>query len=142
MGSYRYLEDRVLSDCAVDLTGATLGDVFETAARALAETMVDPATVPVTVRREIVLEAPNRELLLFEWLSELVSRKDELSEVFVRSQVDVSGEGPVRLTARLEGGSLLAATTERRGDPKGITLHEFVLEPQDGGWHARFVVDL
>ncbi len=43
MGRFRFLEEMVLSDAAVDLEGEDLDDLFETAALALADLMVDPA---------------------------------------------------------------------------------------------------
>jgi SHS2 domain-containing protein len=89
-----------------------------------------------------MLAAPSLDLLLFEWLSELICRKDEQSEVFVRTRPVVTGGGPYRLEARIDGGPIVPGHTERRGDPKGITLYQLVLESLVGGWHARFVVDL
>jgi SHS2 domain-containing protein len=142
MGSYRYLEDIALADCAIDLIGSDLGDVFETAARALTDAMVDSSTMELTVTRHVALEAVSLDLLLFDWLSELICQKDERSEVFVRIQAVVSGKGPFRLDAQLGGGRIVPGRTTRRADPKGIALHMFLLEPCPGGWHARFVIDL
>jgi SHS2 domain-containing protein len=141
-GTYRYLDDIAIADCAIDLTATSPSELFETAARALAETMVDPSTVTVEVTRLVSLEAPSLDLLLFDWLSDLICRKDEHAEVFIRTQVLVSGDGPYRLEACLHGGPIVPGRTGRRADPKGITLHRFVLEPCPGGWHACFVVDL
>src|SRR5512144_3194917 len=72
MGRYRFLEEIALADCAIDVEGADLGDVFETAARALADVMVDCTTVRTSMRRTIALEAPELDLLLYDWLSELI----------------------------------------------------------------------
>jgi SHS2 domain-containing protein len=142
MGTYRLLDDIAIADCAVDVTGATMGDVFETSARALAEIMVDPGTVPVTVERRVTLEAPSRDLLLYEWISELVFRKDESAEVYPRTRVEVGGDGPFRLEARLDGGPIVRGVTDLRADVKGLTLYRFLLERGAEGWHARFVLDL
>src|SRR5262245_32056353 len=58
MGRYVVREDVAVADCALEIEGRDLDDLFETAARAVAELMVDPATVPTAVRREIALSSP------------------------------------------------------------------------------------
>lgn len=142
MGSYRFVEEIALADCAIDVEGADLADLFETAAVALAELMVDPATVPTTARRTIALDADQLDLLLYDWLSELIFRKDRDREVYTRTRVEVDGRGPFRLTAEVEGGVLDPAHAELRADPKAVTFHRFALEPSDGGWRARVVIDV
>ena len=103
MGRYQFVEEIALADCAIDVEGADLADLFETAALALAEVMVDPATVPTTARRTIALDAAELDLLLYDWLSELIFRKDRDGEVYTRTKVDIDGSGPFRLAAEVEG---------------------------------------
>ena len=93
MGRYTFLEDVALADCAVEIEAKDLEDLFETAAAALAALMVDPGTVRVTVERPITLTAPELDLLLYDWLSELIYRKDCDREVFTRVTARVSGVG-------------------------------------------------
>jgi SHS2 domain-containing protein len=142
MGYYRFLEDIALSDCAVDIEGTDLADVFETAARALAEIMVDPATVDPTVTRTIELSAPALDLLLYDWLSELICRKDRDREVFTDAHVRVTGSGPFSLAAEVKGSTLDAARMALGADPKAVTFHQFALEPAGSGWRARVVIDI
>ena len=142
MGRYHFLEEIALADCAIDVEGADLGDVFETAARALADVMVDCTTVRTTMRRTIALEAPELDLLLYDWLSELIFRKDRDGEVYTRTKVTVDGSGPFRLAAEVEGGILDPAHAALRADPKAVTLHQFALERTDAGWRARIVIDI
>lgn len=142
MGHYDFVEEIALADCAIDVEGTDLADLFETAALALAEVMVDPATVRKTARRAIALEAAELDLLLYDWLSELIFRKDRDGEVYTRTKVGIDGSGPFRLAAEVEGGALDPAHTELRADPKAVTLHQFVLERSNGGWRARVVIDI
>jgi SHS2 domain-containing protein len=142
MGAYRFLEDVALADCAMEIEGRDLDDLFETAAQALARLMVDPATVALTVERAVTLEAARLDLLLYDWLSELIFLKDRDREVFPQSRVRVSGEGPVRLTAELRGGPIDPDRTALGADPKAVTFHQFALDPVDGGWRARVVIDI
>lgn len=142
MGRFTVLDDIALADCALDIEGADLDDLFETAARALAELMVDPATVPRGTPRTVTLEASRIDLLLFDWLSELIYLKDRHREVFTHVRVRVDGQGPCRLVARLEGGTIDPERTELRADAKAVTFHRFVVEPTGDGWRARLVIDI
>jgi SHS2 domain-containing protein len=142
MGRYHFIEGIALADCALDVEGSDLPDLFETAARALAEVMVDPATVPATAHRTIALEAAELDLLLYDWLSELIFRKDRDGEVYTRTTVAIEGNGPFRLAAEAEGGVLDPAHAELRADPKAVTLHQFALERTRDGWRARVVIDI
>jgi SHS2 domain-containing protein len=142
MGRYRILEEVAVADCAVEIEGRDLADVFETAAGALVDLMVDPATIEITDHRRVRLDADAVDLLLFDWLSELIFLKDRDRHVFPRTAVRVEGSGPFSLVAELEGGVIDAERTARRADPKAVTFHQFGLERAGGGWRARVVIDI
>ena len=136
------MEEVALSDCALEVEGRHLEDLFETAALALAHVMVDPLTITISVERVITLEAPGPDLLLYDWLSELIFRKDRDREIFVRSEVRIEGAGPFRLEARAQGGSIDPRHTALGADAKAVTFHQFALEQVSGGWRARVVIDI
>ena len=142
MGKYEFLEAVAVADCAVEVEGKDLNDLFETAAVALAEVMVDPATVPTTVERLVMLTAPSLDVLLYDWLSELIYVKDSERLVFTRAEVRVREQAPYRLTARLFGGEIDPERTSLRADPKAVTFHQFTLEPEGQRWRARVVIDI
>ncbi len=142
MGHYEVLETMAVADCALDVEAESLDDLFETAARAIAELMVDPATVSPGAEREIAISAPSLDLLLYDWLSELIFLKDSEQMVFPETSVRVSGQSPARLGARLRGAVIDPARMALRADPKAVTLHQFALAPHDGGWRARVVIDI
>jgi len=104
--------------------------------------MVDPATLSITVERAVTIEAPQLDLLLYDWLSELIYLKDAEQLVFPDAEVRVRGEAPCRLAARLRGDVLDRARAALRADPKAVTFHRFALEPYAGGWRARVVIDV
>jgi SHS2 domain-containing protein len=142
MGQHEFLEGIAVADCAVELRGDSLADLFETAARAVTEVMVDPRTVEPTIERTIALEAPSLDLLLYDWLSELIYLKDREQVVFTDAAVEVRPDTPCRLTARLRGGVIDPARVGLRADAKAVTFHQFALEPLGGGWRARVVIDI
>jgi len=142
MGRYTFLEDVALADCAVEIEGRSLDDLFETAAAAIARLMVDPATLTITVERTITLEAAELDMLLYDWLSEMIFLKDRDSQIFPHARVRVTGEGPYQLAADVQGGTIDPLHTALGADPKAVTFHQFALEPADGGWRARVVIDI
>jgi SHS2 domain-containing protein len=142
MGRYEFLEDVALADCAVEIEGRSLDDLFETAAAAIARLMVDPATLAITVERTINLEAPERDMLLYDWLSEMIFLKDRDSQIFPHARVRATGEGPYRLTADVHGGTIDPEHTALGADAKAVTFHQFALERASGGWRARVVIDI
>lgn len=142
MGDYRFLDDMAWADCAIAVEGADLDDLFATAATALAALMVDPATVPMTIEREVTLEAEEPDLLLYDWLAELIFRKDRDREIFPVADVHVRTGRPCTLTARLRGGAIDAERMALRNDPKAVTMHAFALQRQAGGWRAQVVIDV
>ena len=142
MGRFEVLDSVAIADCALEIEGVDLDDLFETAARAVADVMVDPTTVVPTVERTLTLTAPSLDLLLYDWLSELIYVKDSEQLVFTRATVDVRDGAPAHLTARVAGGALRAEGTALRADAKAVTLHEFALEPCATGWRARVIIDI
>ena len=104
--------------------------------------MVDPATLSITVERAVTIEAPQLDLLLYDWLSELIFLKDRDRQVFPRVVVHVGGRGPFHLNAELAGGVIDPERTALRADPKAVTFHQFALEPGGDGWRARVVIDI
>jgi SHS2 domain-containing protein len=142
MGRYEVLEGVALADCALDIEGDDLDDLFATGARALAELMVDPATLPAGLERRVELAAASLDLLFFDWLSELIGLKDVEGAAFPAVQVHVENGAPCRLRARLLGGRLHGTpAVALRADPKAVTFHLFRVEPRNGGWWARVVID-
>ena len=142
MGRYEFLEDVALADCAIEIEGQSLDDLFETAAVALAHLMVDPATLMISEERTVHLEAPEVDLLLYDWLSEMIFLKDRDSQIFPRARVRVTGHGPYRLAADVRGGTIDRERTALGADPKAVTFHQFVVERVGGGWRARVVIDI
>lgn len=136
------MEDVAIADCALEIAGADLDDLFETVAVALAELMVDPATLALTLERRIALQADTLDLLLFDWISELIFLKDRDSAVFPWCQVQMAGAGPCVLTAQMKGGVIDRERTALGVDPKAVTFHRFALDRNDGGWRARLVIDI
>jgi len=142
MGRFVFREDIAIADCAVEVWGDSLGDLLATAARAVAELMADPETIVEHESRPVMLTADSEELLLFDWLSEILLIKDRDRLICPRAEVRVSDVKPLRLTATLFGDVVDPERTRRNLDVKGITMHELRVAREGKEWHGQFVVDL
>jgi len=142
MGRYVVLENVAVADCALEIEGRDLNDLFETVARAVSELMVDPATIVTTVRREITLAAPGLDLLLFDWIAELIFLKDSEQLILTETSVEVAAETPCHLVARVAGGRIDRERTLLRADAKAPTFHRFSVERKESGWRACVVIDI
>jgi SHS2 domain-containing protein len=141
VGSWNVIDAVAIADCALEVHGQDLDDLFSTCARALADLMVDPATVPRNVERAVRLEARTLDLLLHDFISELIFLKDSERLVLPDAAVSVRAAPPA-LTAVMSGGHIDPARTALRADAKALTFHQFTLEPRGTGWYARLVIDI
>jgi protein archease len=128
------------ADVGVRGVGATPEQAFEQTALALTAVVTDPADVIPAEMIRLSCEAPDRELLLVDWLNALVYEMATRSMLFSRFEV------------RLEGGCLGAKAW---GEVLDITRHHPAVEVKgatytalkvaqqpDGTWLAQCVVDV
>lgn len=141
---YRFLEDVATADAAFEAWGATLEETFRAAAEAELGVMVeDLASVLPEERRTLRLEAETAELLLFEFLQELVYRKDAEQLLLRVEQLRVEPvAGGWTLTAEAAGAPIDPARHQLLVDVKAVTLHRFRLAPAPGGWRATVILDV
>jgi SHS2 domain-containing protein len=142
MGRFVFREDVAIADCAVEVWGDSLADLLETSARALAELMADPDSIAEHESRPVSLTADSEDLMLFDWLSEILFLKDRDRLILPRAEVRVSDLRPFRLTATLFGDVVDPEHTRRKIDVKAVTMHELRVAREGREWHGHFVVDL
>jgi SHS2 domain-containing protein len=141
--SVRFLDHT--ADVGAEITAASRDELFAEAAKALLETIVDPATVRPSLQRSFELSAPDLETLLVDWLSELVYVFDVDRQLFADAEVSVTeGEGgEQRLTAVARGEPYDPSRHPMRVLVKAVTHHalEVTCRP-DGTWFARVIFDI
>ncbi len=136
-------------DIGVRLSGRTLDDLFESAAAAFTDTITDPTSIESRRELSIALESPALDLLLVDWLSELLYRFEVeqllVGAVQVHVHVDRSTLGRNRSNA---------VSAVVRGEPfdenrhgvkvlvKAITYHALEVREDADGWHATVVFDI
>ncbi len=141
---YRFIDDIATADIAFEAFGATLEEVFAAAAEALLDAMLNnPEALDIARREDLILEAESAEMLLFDFLQELVFLKDRDQALLRAEEMIVAPHGDgYRLQAVLSGEQLDYARHDLVVDVKAVTMHQFMLVPAENGWQARVVVDI
>lgn len=140
---YAFLEDVATADLAIKVCGKDLNELFRNAALAIGEATVDPKTVTARDTVEFHLEGEEIEALLFDFLSEIIFKKDADQMVFNECRVFVEGEeGAWRLHATLEGEKINRKRHKLDFDIKAVTMHMFKVKKTKEGYEATIVVDV
>jgi SHS2 domain-containing protein len=130
-------------DIGVRLRAASLEDLFAAAAEALADTLSDPASIRPLVPDTVTLDAPDLDLLLVDWLSELLYRFDAHAMLTARTVVAIrSGKDYWHLEATIEGERLDPDRHPVKVLLKAITHHGLAVVRSASGWEASVVFDV
>jgi tRNA nucleotidyltransferase (CCA-adding enzyme) len=127
------------ADIGIRGFGPTPDAAFEQAAMALTGVVADPTEVAGNDAVEITCSAPDREVLLVDWLNTLIYEMATRSMLFGRYRVRIDGS---RLTATAFGEPLDNARHRPVVEVKGATFTELEVKPSNGGWLAQCVIDV
>jgi SHS2 domain-containing protein len=141
---YRYFEERYTADIGFEAFGPTLEDLLVSSAEATMNIMVHDLS-RIAFREEVLLqvEAESREMLLFDFLQELIFYKDAQDLLLLTTELELeAGEESFRLRAKARGERMDPGRHELLVDVKAVTLHDFLLEETEMGWRAVVVLDI
>ncbi len=141
---YRYLEDIAIADAAFEAWGKTPDEMFCAAADALLNVMVeDPTLIRSEQREEVHLESCDLDMLLFDFLNELIFFKDARRLLLRPAVLTIaSEEGGFVLQATLQGEQTDRIRDSLHADVKAVTLHRFGVAQTDDTWTATVVLDI
>ena len=141
---YHYLEEIGTADIAFEATGRDLPELFIAAGDATMNVMIDNLeAIESRETRQIQLASDSIEMLLFDFLQELIYFKDA-RRLLLRAratQIDHKGN-EYFLKAAVAGEQLDDTRHQQRADVKAVTLHGFSVEKHDGGWKAKVLLDI
>jgi SHS2 domain-containing protein len=143
--AFRFLDDIALADSAFEARGATPSELFAAAARAVIETLADPATVAPAVTKTVTRHDWQLPDLLFDWLADLVFLKDAEGMVFHDAVCTVTEDrtnGEWRLAGTVTGEPIDPRRHDLRADVKAVTKHRYEVRQEKGGWVATVVMDI
>ena len=142
--SYEFLEDVAIADIAFRAWGKDLCELFVAAGDATINTMIENLDeIEPEETQTFSLENDELDLLLFNFLQELIYYKDSNQLLLRVQQVQISEKnGLHQLTAVAHGETLDPKRHQQRVDVKAVTLHRFQLEKTDTGWTAMVILDI
>ncbi len=143
MPKFKELE-YIAGEAAFEAAGKTESELFENAALALCEQMADTRKIKAVKKIRVELHAPKLDLLLHNFLSEIVFLKDSKSLIFKNVSVKVSkNPSGFELRATLAGQDAERVNAKAvRIDVKAVTFHDLRVEKKGNTWHAQVVLDI
>lgn len=138
-GTLEFEEIEHTADVGLRVRGKDLAELFVNAARGMWALIVPEIDeVEPAITREIELEAMDLEVLLVDWLSELLYLHETEHEVYSRFVVhDIS---PTRLRAGVGGGPVKGHRLRKH--IKAVTFNDLSIEETAEGFSATIVFDV
>jgi SHS2 domain-containing protein len=128
------------ADLGLRVRAPDLATLFIDAARGLFSMIVrEPGTIRPADAVSIELNAPSLDLLLFDWLSELIYLYETRHLLLGEFDVRLSEN---HLSATGRGEPLDRQRHELEHEVKAITYHALKLEQTSNGWLAEVIVDI
>jgi SHS2 domain-containing protein len=141
---YAYADDMAIADLAFRAWGQTLEETFLAAAEATVHAMVDDlATIAPREQRTFEVHEAQLDLLLLQFLQELLFYKDAQRLLLRVSEVQITAQHQgFTLRARAAGERLDPTRHALGADVKGVTLHRLQVVQTPNGWEATVVLDV
>jgi SHS2 domain-containing protein len=108
----------------------------------MTEAMTAANAVEPRTSDQIALEAPDLDLLLVDWLSELLFRFETRSWLTARPIVEILTADVYRLGARVEGEPLDPVRHPVKVLLKAVTYHGLEVRQQGDMWVAQIIFDI
>jgi SHS2 domain-containing protein len=139
--SYRVLQHT--ADLALALSAPRPEGIYSAACAALTDCITTRANVEEKTSKGFELVAADSELLLVDWLQELLVAFEVEQLLFYRAVVKLVPKGTAMgLRAEAFGERFDPARHPIKVQVKGITYHDLKIWEEDDGWRARVVLDI
>jgi SHS2 domain-containing protein len=130
-------------DIGLTLSGRSLDQLFADAAVALTDTITDHGLVAARQSVQVALRSRAVDLLLVDWLNDLVFRFDTEGLLVAHARVAVEAEGGEwSVHGAVEGERLDPARHPVKVVVKAATYHALEVGRSGDGWHATVVLDV
>ena len=128
------------ADIGIIAYGADIKQVFANAALGLFSLMADLNDLKEDVQRDVKLSAEDEEVLLIEWLNELIYIFDVEHIIFKRFEIDkLSGN---QIKARCFGENLKPEQHKLKREIKAATYHMLRISKEDGNYTVQVIFDI
>ncbi len=128
------------ADIGIIAYGADIKQVFANAALGLFSLMADLDDLKETVQRELQLSAEDAEVLLVEWLNELIYIFDVEHIIFKRFEIDKLSSTEIK--ARCFGEKIKPGQHRLKREIKAATYHMLRINKEDSGYKVQVIFDI
>ena len=141
---FEFRGDIAHADIAFNAWSDTLEGVFKECAQATMNVMVENlAAIRPAETVEVSLDQTSEEMLLFDFLNEIIFYKDARRLLLIPSQITISrGDDGCKLQATLQGEEIDPARHHMATDVKAVTMLRYSLTQVQEGWRATVVLDV
>lgn len=136
---YRFLDHP--SEELIEIVASSETEVFRDAATALFDLMTDLSGVEIQESFPVQLEAPERHLLLIDWLNRLILLHEVEHVFFKHFNIHIKKDSDWSLTA-VVAGQKIRDNHERRLHAKSATYGQLEWKEEAGIHTVRFVIDV
>jgi SHS2 domain-containing protein len=128
------------ADIGIVACGADIKQVFANAALGLFSLMAELDELKEDIQRELELSAEDIEVLLVEWLNELIYIVDVEHIIFRRFEIDELTANQLR--ARCFGEKIKLGEHKLKREIKAATYHMLRISKDDGGYKVQVIFDI
>jgi len=128
------------ADIGIVAYGTDIKQVFANAALGLFNLMADLDDFKEDLQRELELSAEDAEVLLVEWLNELIYIFDVEHIIFKRFEIDELTSTHIK--ARCFGEKIKPGQHKLKREIKAATYHMLRISKEDGGYKVQVIFDI
>ena len=130
------------ADLAARLSAPTAAGLFEAGAAAFTEALTDRTRVRASGTRDIELAAYDLDLLLVDWLHELLFLFETGHLLVADCRVDLTGAPRPALRATIQGEPRDPSRHPLKRLIKAVTYHGLHIHQDADGYHATVIFDI
>ena len=141
---FELIEDITMADVAFRITGENLHDLFSSGAQALLSLLIEsPENIMPVEERKAVFDNTEIDLLLFDFLQEIIFFKDSESLILLPASMAFSIERNRHVVeCTFSGERIDPGKHVLNLDVKAVTMHNLSATKTGSGWSATFVLDV
>jgi SHS2 domain-containing protein len=139
MQEFEFLEHT--ADLKFRSFGLSLGEAFENAGKAVFATMTDLHAIKPKISKKITLEAEELEVLLHDFLSELIYLFSVEELLLKKFEVKIVQVDTFQLHATVWGEKIDLSRHKLHKEVKAATYHDMKIEKTKEGWVIEVVCD-
>jgi SHS2 domain-containing protein len=128
------------ADIGIVVYGTDINQVFANAALGLFTLMADLDNLKEDIKRQIELSAEDVEVLLIEWLNELIYISEVEHIIFKR--VEINELSNTKLKATCYGEKIKPSQHRLKREIKAATYHMLQINKKDGSYKVQIIFDI